>query len=86
MFFNLIFSNDDGCAGCHIILFRFFCEDMDIVGIFFFDFLEFFFEGYWVDAFFVVLKETQVCFRGYDFLGRVFWIKWILVIGMAASL
>ena len=33
-----MFSIDVGCAGCRIVLFRSICEDMNIVGIFFFDF------------------------------------------------
>ena len=68
MCFNLNFSIDDGCTGCRIILFKSICEDMDIVGIFFFNFLEFF----WVGGFFVVFTETQVCFGGYDFPGGCF--------------
>ena len=40
---------------------------MNVVGIFFLDFLEFFLESYWVGGFFVVFTETQVCFGGYDF-------------------
>ena len=69
VFFNLNFSIDHGCTVCQIILFRSICEDMDIVGIFSFDFLEFFVECYWVCSFFVVFTETQICFGGYDFPG-----------------
>ena len=72
MFFDLNFSVDDGCTGCRIVLFIFISEDMDVVGIFFIDFLEFFWECYWVGGFFVVFAETQVCFRGYDFPGGCF--------------
>ena len=43
MFFNLNSSIDDGCTGCGIVLFRSICEDMDVIGIFFFD--VFFFWG-----------------------------------------
>ena len=46
MFFDLNFSVDDGCTGCRIVLFRSISEDMDVVGIFFFVFLEFFLESY----------------------------------------
>ena len=59
-FFNLNFSIDDGCTGCHIVSFGSICEDMDIVGIFFFDFLEFSWNVIgWVGFFLLYLQRLK---------------------------